>query len=72
MYSNFNPAPSQWAIFSSKSGAISTKIGYPVPSTTVKGDDTISAIEDASEGELVFIHFADNLPQGVYNGDEGF
>ena len=61
-----------YAIFNSASKAIADKIGYTVPETTAKGDDIIAAIEDNSNGDLTFAEFADTLPQGVYNGDEGF
>ena len=61
-----------FAIFNSQSGAIANQIAYSMPEPDGTNDPRIDSIEDNSAGDLSFAEFSEELPDGVYNGDEGF
>lgn len=61
-----------FAIFNSQNKAIANEIAFSMPDPQGKNDARIYAIEENSNGDLTFSRFEENLPDGVYNGDEGF
>jgi len=61
-----------FAIFNSQSGAIAKQIAYNMPEPEGENDARIYAIEENSSSDLMFDRFEETLPDGVYNGDEGF
>lgn len=61
-----------FAIFNSQSKAIANEIAFSVPDPQGKNDARIYAIEENSGGDLTFRRFDESIPDGVYNGDEGF
>lgn len=61
-----------FAIFTSQSGVIAAQIAFSMPQPEGKNDARIYAIEENSFNDLTFDRFEENLPEGVYNGDEGF
>ena len=61
-----------FAIFISQSGVIANQIAFSMPNPEGENDARIYAIEENSGGDLVFRRFDESIPEGVYNGDEGF